>query len=122
MKETDLRILFAWALGLILALFFIINGWPKIASGGKGWNAQFESWGYTTDFVLVIGILEILGGVMVLIPRVAFYGAILLTVIMAGAVYTHLSTGIGSPALAIILLVLAAAQALVTKNRALLLS
>lgn len=122
MKETDLRILFAWALGLILAMFFLINGWPKIAASGQGWEAKFESWGYTADFVLLIGILELLGGILVLIPRMAFYGAVLLAAIMAGAVYTHFSTGIGSPALAVILLTMAVVQAVITKNRALLLS
>lgn len=122
MKETDIRTLIAWAIGLILALFFILNGWPKIASDNSTIVQRFQSWGYTSNFALVIGILEIIGGIMVLVPRVAFYGALLLSVIMVGAIYTHLSTGIGSPIFAIFLLVLAIAQAVITKNSAWLLS
>ena len=122
MKETDIRTLIAWAIGLILALFFILNGWPKIAADNSAIVERFKSWGYTSNFALTIGILEIIGGIMVLVPRVAFYGALLLSAIMVGAIYTHLSTGIGSPIFAIFLLILAVAQVVITRKRAWLLS
>lgn len=123
MKDTKLYSLISWAVGLILALFFMLNGLPKITPTRSEEVAnQFESWGYSAEFAVAIGILEILGGVMVLIPRVAFYGALILIVIMVGAVYTHISTGIGSPVFAIFLLILAIAQSILTKRKALLLA
>lgn len=118
MKETDIRTLIAWATALILCLFFILNGYPKIFSDGSNIVAKFKDWGYSSNFVLIIGILEIIGGIMVLIPRVAFYGALLLSVIMVGAIYTHLSTGIGSPVFAIFLFILAVTHAVLTRKRA----
>lgn len=118
MKETDIKSLIAWATALILCLFFILNGYPKIFSDSSNIVAKFKDWGYSSNFMLMIGILEIVGGIMVLVPRVAFYGALLLTAIMIGAIYTHLSTGIGSPAFAIFLLILAITHAVLTRKKA----
>ena len=73
-----------------------------------GNNARrFANWGYASWFVTVIGVLETLGGVLVLVPRLASYGAAVIAVVMVGAAYTHATTGIGSPTGALILIVLA---------------
>ena len=117
-KILDIRTMLSWALALILAWFFITSGYPKII-GGDAMANRFMDWGYTKDFAKVIGILEVIGGILVLVPRTAFYSSILFICIMVGAIYTHLSTGIGSPAFAIILLLLALAQAYITFNNAL---
>lgn len=117
-KTLDIRTMLSWALALILAWFFITSGYPKII-GGEAMANRFVDWGYSREFSRIIGILEILGGILVLIPRAAFYSSILFIGIMIGAIYTHLSTGIGSPAFAIILLILASAQAYITFNNAL---
>ena len=58
---------------------------------------QFESFGYSQGFRVLIGILEGVGAVLLLFPRLAFWGAGLLIVVMIGAAYSHLATGLGSP-------------------------
>ena len=54
-------------------------------------HEQFAAWGYAAWFATVVGVIEVVGAVLLLIPRVAFYGAVLLLIVMGGAVYTHLS-------------------------------
>ncbi len=55
---------------------------------------------------------------MMFIPRLVTWGAGLLVVVMLGAIYTHLSSGIGSPAFAILALLLAALAGYLRKDRA----
>ena len=49
------------------------------------WQRFFVNWGYPAWFALVVGAAEVSGAILALIPRLAFYGAILLGVIMFGA-------------------------------------
>ncbi len=98
--------LLSWALALLLGALFILAGSGKFLDFAN--NARrFASWGYASWFVIVIGSLETLGGVLVLVPRLAAYGAIVIAVVMVGAAYTHASTGIGSPTGALIIIGLA---------------
>ena len=69
--------------------------------------ARFENWGYSSDFAVFIGMLEMLGGLLVIIPRLSAYGSVLIGTIMIGAVYTHINTGIGSAMFAAIYLLMA---------------
>jgi putative oxidoreductase len=108
MKEGNITNLIPWVLAIILTWFFIENGWPKIFPD-QITTTQFENWGYDRNFARVVGILEVSGALLVLFPRLAFYGALLLSGVMIGAIYTHLFTGIGSPAFAIFLLIVALA-------------
>lgn len=55
--------------------------------------ASFQNYGYPAWFSAVIGICEVLGGLAFIFPKSRPYGAMLLTVIMAGAVFTHGSHG-----------------------------
>ncbi len=52
------------------------------------WSGWFEGWGYGAWFTAVIGSAEILGGIALLVPRLAAYSASGLLVIMLGALYT----------------------------------
>ena len=101
-----LRNVAAWILSCLLALSFLLAGWPKVMPD-ETMVRRFENWGYGGEFAVVIGIFELLGGMLVLVPKTAFYGAAMVTVLMVGAVYTHLETGIGSPVFAAVFLVLA---------------
>jgi uncharacterized membrane protein YphA (DoxX/SURF4 family) len=68
----------------------------------------FQSFGYPLWFMDVTGLLEVAGAILVLVPRVAFVGAGLLTCVMVGAVFSHLTHGqAGMVAPAAVLLVLA---------------
>ena len=75
----------------MLCLQFTLVGTGKFMD--RVWEPRFRHWGYPDHFYQVIGVLELLGGLSLLIPRVAGYGAALLMVIMAGATATHLIHG-----------------------------
>ena len=60
---------------------------------------QFAQLGYADWFRVLIGVLEIAGGLCLLIPRTAFYAAGVLGVVMIGAVGTLLRLGAGEQAI-----------------------
>jgi putative oxidoreductase len=84
----------ACVLSVLLTLAFMIAALPKLL-GAHVWVVKFINWGYPNWFPFAIGSLELLGGALLLIPRLARYGAIVLGVIMVGAAYTHLANGEG---------------------------
>ena len=51
---------------------------------------QFAQFGYPDWFRILIAVVEIGGGLTLLIPRMACYAVAALGVVMAGAVFTHL--------------------------------
>ena len=80
----------AWVLSVLLTLPFILAALPKLL-GTQVWVVKFARWGYPNWFPFAIGSLELLGAILLLIPRVAKYGASILGVVMVGAAYTHLA-------------------------------
>ena len=82
--------------GFAFFAFTKLTGSPEVV-------ANFERWGYPHGFVYLIGAVEALGVLLLLSPRTAGYGAILLIGTMVGAVATHLMNGeaayIGMPLL-----------------------
>jgi len=88
---TKLRIVkevLLWIIALLLALVCLRSGWLKV-SGNIFWVRDFHRWGYTDGFRVAVGIAELVSAVLLLIPRLASYGASLFTVVMLGAIYTH---------------------------------
>jgi putative oxidoreductase len=81
-----------WTVTVLLAVFFTMMGLPKLLGLG-GWAGRFATWGYPPSFVILVGVAELAGAVMVLIPRLATLGGALLAVIMLGAAATHLLHG-----------------------------
>ena len=81
-----------WTISVLLALFFVAMGLPKVLGLG-GWAGRFAAWGYPRWFVVLVGVGEIGGAVMLLVPRLARPGAAGLSGIMLGAVATHLRYG-----------------------------
>ena len=100
-----------WIFALVLAATFIPGGWAKI-NPNEAMIERFAAWGYSEGFCRLIGLLELLGGVLALVPRFASYGAGVLGVVMLGAIYTHVSTDIGSPSTAIQYLLVSVGYAL----------
>lgn len=96
-----------WILRILLALAFISAGGMKLA-GVPQFVALFDQIGVGQWFRLLTGALEVAGGVLVLIPRTAGWGALLLACVMMGALFTHLAVIGGNPLPAFVLLVLAA--------------
>ncbi len=79
------------ASGLMTALFLF-------ASSGKLMSApevveNFTRYGHGDAFRLFIGSAELSGAIGLWIPRLAFWAALGLIVIMLGAIYTHVTHG-----------------------------
>jgi uncharacterized membrane protein YphA (DoxX/SURF4 family) len=83
-----------WLLSALLAVLFVVVGAQKlIMSADSYWVEAFRLWGYPEWFRTVVGIVEIAGGIALLIPSLAFLGAIALGVIMLGGTFTQLVSG-----------------------------
>ena len=80
-----------WALQILFGGWFVLVGVMKFLD--PVWARSFARWGYPDGFYLVIGVLEAVGGIGLLVPRLTTYAALLLMTIMAGAVLTHLMHG-----------------------------
>ncbi|MEW6211827.1 MAG: DoxX family protein [Acidobacteriota bacterium] len=81
-----------WVIQALLAAFFALQGAMKLG-GGEEVVANFQRWGFPDKFYLLIGGLEILGGIGLLIPRTTIYAAAGLVIIMIGAAITHITHG-----------------------------
>jgi putative oxidoreductase len=73
----------------LLAFLFILSGVMKFTA--KEIAEHFATWGYPDWFRILIGVIEIGAGLALLIPRIAFFAAAALGVVMVGAIYTHLA-------------------------------
>jgi uncharacterized membrane protein YphA (DoxX/SURF4 family) len=93
----------SWVLRLLSAAAFISAGGAKLA-GVPMMVAIFEQIGAGQWFRILTGVVEIVGGIAILLPATAAFGAVLLAVTMVCAVFTHLALIGGSPLPAIVLL------------------
>ena len=93
-----------WILQIGAAGMFLMVGFFKL-SGDPRMVGLFDAIGVGQWFRYVTGSLEVLGAILLLIPRLSGLGALLLVGVMLGAVATHLFVVGGSPLGAIILLI-----------------
>ena len=107
MAELRPRLVAAWVLAILLAISVLDSGYSKVTQAPEA-LAEFARYGQPPRFARYVGVLEVAGGVAVLIPALSMWGALVLLGVMFGAVYAHLSTGIGSVSSAAGLLVMAA--------------
>jgi putative oxidoreductase len=80
-----------WTCAAFLAAAFVLVGFSKL--GGPSalrWADRFAHWGYPAPVRYVIGILEIVGGVGLLIAKARRAAAATLVALMIGAVFTHI--------------------------------
>ena len=98
-----------WLLTILLTVLMVGPGTQKFTS--NTWERMFRRWGYPDHFYLVIGAVEVAGGLALLVPRTASYSAIVLAVVMIGAAATQVlrggRNGVGEIVFASLLLVLA---------------
>jgi putative oxidoreductase len=94
-----------WVLQGLAAAAFLAAGGSKLAAV-PAMVEMFAKIGAGQWFRYLTGALEVIGAVGLLVPRTAFYGAVLLAVVMAGAIVTHLAVLGGSPIPALVLLVI----------------
>jgi putative oxidoreductase len=77
-----------WIITLFLALVCLRSGLQKVM-GNISWLRDFHRWGYPDWFRVVVGIAELTSLALLLVPRLASYGASLFAVVMLGAIFTH---------------------------------
>jgi uncharacterized membrane protein YphA (DoxX/SURF4 family) len=94
-----------WVLQGLAAFAFLAAGGFKLAAA-PAMVEVFAKLGAGQWFRYLTGALEVIGAVALLVPRAAFYGAVLLAIVMIGAIVTHLAVLGGSPVPALVLLVI----------------
>ena len=92
-----------WIGQFVVAAAFLMAGGAKLA-GAPVMVGLFNAIGVGQWFRYLTGAIEVTGGVSLLVPALAPYGAILLAVTMIGAVATHLFIVGGSPLAPVVLL------------------
>jgi putative oxidoreductase len=93
-----------WFLQIAAAAIFIFAGSKKLMADPQ-MVAVFAKVGVGQWFRLLTGVLEVGGGIALLVPRTAAFAGVGLAIVMVGATIAHLTVLGGSPALAIVLLV-----------------
>jgi uncharacterized membrane protein YphA (DoxX/SURF4 family) len=106
-----------WVLQIACAAMFLMAGALKLA-GAEKMVETFATLGFGQWFRYFTGIVEVLGAVALVIPAIASLSALSLAVVMVCAVLAHLAVLGGSPAPAIVLLVLVGIVAWGRKERA----
>jgi putative oxidoreductase len=101
-----------WIVSALLAVVMAGSGVEKFTN--PGWERMFRVWGYPEGFYLVIGAIEVVGGIGLLIPRVAAYSAPTLSVVMIAAAITQITqggrSGVGEIVFATLLAIIAFAR------------
>jgi uncharacterized membrane protein YphA (DoxX/SURF4 family) len=83
-----------WASSGLLAAAFVLVGLSKVAGpSAMRWSERLAHWGYPAGVGYAVGVLEVLGGIGVLIPKVQRAAAATLIALMVGACLTHLAHG-----------------------------
>jgi len=107
-----------WVVQTGAAAMFLMAGANKL-SGNEQMVGMFQAIGIGQWFRYLTGSLEIIGGLLLLVPSLAGVGGLLLTGVMVGAVMTHIFIIGGNPAMAIVLLVASAFVAWGRRDRTL---
>jgi putative oxidoreductase len=76
------------ALWVVLGVMFIMAGGAKLM-GQHSQVEHFAQWGYPLWFLYVIGLVEVVGGMCLFIPKAQYYGIVVLSFTMLGAAMTH---------------------------------
>ena len=92
-----------WVLQIAVATVFVISALPKLA-GVPIMVQMFGALGLGQGFRYVTAALELGGAVMLLVPTLAGLGAVVLAIIMVGAILAHTLVLGGSAVPAIVLL------------------
>ncbi|NNF13764.1 MAG: DoxX family protein [Gemmatimonadetes bacterium] len=76
-----------WVVTVVASLAMLAAGASKFLAAPM-WDELFIQWGYGVGFKTLIGIVEIVGALALLAPRVASYAGLVICVVMLGAIYT----------------------------------
>lgn len=78
-----------WFIAVELFVFAPFKFSPRGVLGYPSYPEKFVDWGYPAWFSFVVGAGELFAAVMLVLPRRRFLGAVVLVVILIGAVVTH---------------------------------
>lgn len=92
-----------WTLQVLAAAMFLMAGGSKLA-GAPDMVGVFDTVGIGQWFRYLTGALEVVGAVLLLVPGVALWGALLLAAVMVGAILSHLTVLGGSVVTPLVLL------------------
>jgi putative oxidoreductase len=106
-----------WVLQALLALAFVGAASGKLL-GKPDMVALFEAIGIGQWFRYLTGLMELTGALLIVVPRTKFFGAALLSLVMIGAVLTHLFILHNAPTAAAVLLVFAGVVAWARRGKA----
>jgi uncharacterized membrane protein YphA (DoxX/SURF4 family) len=82
--------LLAWLLAVPLAIAFTLAGGVKLISA-PAMVQEFAHIGLGQWFRYFVGVMEVSGAIGLLIPKVRFWAALQIAVVMAGATFTNLA-------------------------------
>lgn len=82
----------AWVVAVLLSGAFLLTGGMKLMAS-PDMASSFQRWGYPGGFMTVVGVVEVVAAALMLFPMTAFYGAMAIVTIMAGAAVTHVVHG-----------------------------
>jgi uncharacterized membrane protein YphA (DoxX/SURF4 family) len=82
-----------WMVTLFLALVSLRSGLMKMPGvpGEQFWIRDFARWGYPWWLRLTVGSAELISFALLLVPRLAGYGAGIFAAVMLGAIFTHVT-------------------------------
>ncbi len=94
MTSSTVKLVAVWIISGLLAAAYLLSGIAKLLQA-PALVDMFAAWGYARWFLVTIGVLEVAGAILLVIPRVAIFGVAVLGVIMLGAGYTHIANAEG---------------------------
>ena len=109
------RLIALWILSGFAALLFIGAGGAKLA-GAAAMVDLFAKVGLGQWLRYFTGLLEVAAGIGLLISRYAFYAAVVLAIVIAGAFITHVTVLGNSPAAPLVLFILTGIIAYLRKS------
>jgi uncharacterized membrane protein YphA (DoxX/SURF4 family) len=78
-----------WFLAAELLILAPLKFYPRGIRGWPPYPTKFRDWGFPSWFSFVVGAGEIFAGIMLLLPPRRFLGAVVMIVILVGAMVTH---------------------------------
>ncbi|MDP0490430.1 MAG: DoxX family protein [Verrucomicrobiota bacterium JB023] len=91
MRKSKTKIT-GWGLSGVLVAFLIFSASGKFTDW-EGQEEMFTKMGWDINVMMTIGMVEVLIGILFLIPRLSVIGAILVTAYLGGATATHVRIG-----------------------------
>ena len=92
MSKSKFFNILSWVGSVVVFALVGLSGVSKFLQP-SGWNMHFERWGLPAALVPVVGAAEIVGCLLLLVPKTSPMGGFVVAVVMLGATITHLMNG-----------------------------